>query len=72
MLSVMPRLFPAGRRGLEVHGNGSRSPFPLDLHRRLRSWHRAHYSPGALALRHDASHRHSIFQGREEEDDDGP
>lgn len=68
----MPRLLPAGRRGLEVHGNGSRSALPLDLHCRLRSWHGAHYSAGALALRHDASNRHSVFQGCEEEDDDGP
>lgn len=63
-----------GGGGLEVYGDGSGSPLLVDLHSCLRPWYGAHYSAGAVALRHDASHRHSVFQDREEEnedDDDG-
>lgn len=39
----------------------------MDLHHRLRSWNGAHYSAGAVAVRHDSPHRHPAFQDREEE-----
>ena len=62
-----------GGGGLEVYGDGPGSPLLMDLHSCLRPWYGAHYSAGAVTLRHDASHRHSVFQDREEEneDDDG-
>jgi len=59
-----------GGGGLEVYGDGSGSPLLVDLHSCLRPWYGAHYSAGAVTLRHDASHRHSVFQDREEENED--